>query len=292
MSFDNAKAYLEGNTYTMSYTKVLMENYGGWIEWCEDGRDSLLDIGSGPGSAIKEAVYPLLPANFSKCVLSDISPLMVEMQKKVFSGLSGVSCEILDIGNEISEKQLHRIGTFDHITSFFCLMWVADQQKAMDNIYKLLKPGGDCFLVIMADSLIIDVLLSVCIKPRWRDCLAGWENFYVYPYTQIDNAKAKALQFMKNAGFVETKAELIRKPFDFSTDKEMEKFLRGFPTKFSRDVTENEKEEIFQERLKYMDKYVVGNFRDNEGRIHKPNVDLVLYGKKNKFSAASRTQRA
>uniref|UniRef100_A0A1B0F0K8 Methyltransferase type 12 domain-containing protein n=1 Tax=Phlebotomus papatasi TaxID=29031 RepID=A0A1B0F0K8_PHLPP len=148
-----------------------------WINWRKDGHDSLLDIGSGPGNTIREVLYPLLPINFSRLVLSDISGPMVELQKREFQGYDRVSCEVLDIGTQISDDMSKKLGTFDHVTSFFCLMWVADQQIAMDNVYKLLKPGGDCFLVIVADSPIFDAICSVCEKPRWKEYFIGWKDF-------------------------------------------------------------------------------------------------------------------
>ncbi|XP_059607481.1 juvenile hormone acid O-methyltransferase-like [Phlebotomus argentipes] len=282
MSFENAKAYSEGNNYTKVYTKVLLDEFFDWIEWRKDGKDSVLDIGSGPGNTIRVALYPRLSSNFSRLVLSDISEPMVELQKREFAGIGRVSCEVLDIGVEIDGNLARKLGTFDHVTSFFCLMWIKDQQQAMDNIYSLLKPGGDCFLVIVADSPVIDAILSVCEKPRWKEYFTGWQDFYVYPYRMLDEAKAKALKFMERSGFEDLKAEFRQDPFEFGSDKAKENFLKSMPSKFAKNVTAEEEEEIFQERLQYFDQFVLGQYRDNAGRIEKPNTYLILYGKKNK----------
>ncbi|XP_055701670.1 juvenile hormone acid O-methyltransferase-like [Phlebotomus papatasi] len=282
MSFENAESYFEGNNYTKVYTKILMDEFYEWINWRKDGNDSLLDIGSGPRNTIREVLYPLLPINFSRLVLSDISGPMVELQKREFKGYDRVSCEVLDIGTQISDDMSKKLGTFDHVTSFFCLMWVADQQIAMDNVYKLLKPGGDCFLVIVADSPIFDAICSVCEKPRWKEYFIGWKDFYVYPYTEIDKSKAKGLKFMEMAGFVDTKAELRENFFEFGCDEHKENFLRSMPNRFSKDVTDKEEEEIYQERLEKFDEFKLGEYRDNTGRINKPNTYLILYGKRPK----------
>ncbi|XP_059622893.1 juvenile hormone acid O-methyltransferase-like [Phlebotomus argentipes] len=282
MSFENAEAYLNSNKFIKDLTQKLLDQYYEWIQWRKDGKDSILDIGSGPGNAFYETMYSRIPENFSRIVLSDISKPMVELQKKVFQGIDRVSCEVLDIGSPIDENLLRKLGTFDHVTSFFCLMWVKDQQQAMDNIYKLLKPGGDCFHVIVADCPVIDTLLSVCEKPRWKDFFTGWEDFYVFPYIQLDKSKSKGLQLMKNAGFLEIKAEIGYYPFNFRSDRERELFLRSMPNKFSKNVTAEEEEEIFQERLQFFDKFNLGQYRDNIGKNDKLNSYLILYGKKSK----------
>uniref|UniRef100_A0A1L8DN67 Putative juvenile hormone acid methyl transferase n=1 Tax=Nyssomyia neivai TaxID=330878 RepID=A0A1L8DN67_9DIPT len=270
-----------GTKFHIDFTKVLVNDFFGWINWRKNGMDTILDIGSGPGHTVHEAILPKLPQNFSKLVLSDISPEMVALQKEEFAGNPKISCEILDIGSDISEDLLCRLGTFDHITSIACLMWVPDQQKAMDNIYKLLKPGGDCFLSIVAKSPAMDAITSVCEKPRWKDFFIGWKDFYVFPYNiDIEEAKLKALNYMKKAGFVETKADLRHNPFLFESDQEKENFLRSRPNKFSKDVSTKEEEEIFQDRLEVFDKFNLGNYRDNSNKIEKLNSHVILYGKK------------
>uniref|UniRef100_A0A1L8DL10 Putative juvenile hormone acid methyl transferase n=1 Tax=Nyssomyia neivai TaxID=330878 RepID=A0A1L8DL10_9DIPT len=266
MSFKNAIAYKGGNQYTVHVTKLLMDKFYGWLNWREDGMDSILDIGSGPGNTVRESIYPLLPPNFTKLVVSDISPQMVELQKKEFNNYNRVSCEVLDIGVDINEDLRSKLGTFDHITSFFCLMWVADQQKAMDNIYNLLKDRGDCLLVIVADTPILDALLSVCEKSKWKEYFTGWENYYPYPYTSLHEAEAKGQEFMRKAGFVETKADFLHYPFLFANDLERENFLRSMPNGIIKEVSAELEEEIFQERLKFFDKFNLGNYRSNAGR--------------------------
>ncbi|XP_055692271.1 juvenile hormone acid O-methyltransferase-like [Lutzomyia longipalpis] len=280
MSFKKAEEYKKANNFHVKFTKVLMNEFSGWLNWRADGRDSVLDVGSGPGNTVRESIYPLLPPNFTRLVLSDISPQMVELQRKEFSGFERVSCEVIDIGSEISDEMKKKLGNFDHVTSFFCLMWVADQQRAMDNIFELLKPGGDSFLVIVADGPFVDTLVSICEKPRWKDCFTGWRDFYAFPYIELDGAMSKGLGFMENAGFIDTKAELRYNSIQFANDEQKENFLRSMPNKFSKEVSAEEEEEIFQDRLKFVDKFNFGNYRDNSGRIIKPSAYLILYGKK------------
>uniref|UniRef100_A0A1L8DNC6 Putative juvenile hormone acid methyl transferase n=1 Tax=Nyssomyia neivai TaxID=330878 RepID=A0A1L8DNC6_9DIPT len=281
MSFEKAKEYKAGNQFIIKITKLLMDKFSVWINWRQDGQDSFLDIGSGPGNTVREVIFPHLPVNFSRLVVSDISPQMVKLQKEEFADNNRISCEVLDIVSDFGENVRKILGTFDHITSFYCLMWIKDQQKVMNNIYSLLKPGGDCLLVIVADTPVLDTLISVCEKPKWKEYFIGWEDFYIFPYNKLNEAKDKGLEFMNKAGFVEMKAELVDNMIQFTNDVEKENFLRSMPNKFSKKVSAKDVEEIFQERLEVFDKFNLGDYRDNSGRINKPLTSLILYGRKN-----------
>ncbi|GAB0100279.1 hypothetical protein DMENIID0001_162920 [Sergentomyia squamirostris] len=280
MAFLHAKEFQAANKYNIDFTNKLMDEFYGWIQWRPDGKDTLLDIGSGPANSLRMSFYPRLPKSFERFVCSDISPPMVDLQKQEFRGYDKVSSVILDISADISDDLAGKLGTFDHITSFSCLHWISDQQKAMDNIFKLLKPGGDAFLSIVADSPINDAILEVCDQPQWKEFFESTKDFYIHPYFTLDEAKAKGLGFMKKAGFVDLKAELREEWFDFKDDDEKENFLRGFPNIFSKEATEEEEEMIFRERVKVLDKFVLFLHRNNVGKIRKPNSYLILYGRK------------
>ncbi|XP_059622772.1 juvenile hormone acid O-methyltransferase-like [Phlebotomus argentipes] len=284
MAFENAETYLKGSKCIINHTEDLLNEFNDWIQWRKDDKDSILDIGSGPGNSFHSTMFCRLPENFSRIVLSDISKPMVELQKKVFQGIDRVSCEILDIGSPIDENLSKKLGTFDHVTSFFCLMYVRDQERAMKNIYNLLKPGGDCFHVIVLDSPMLDAALSVCENPRWKDYFSGLQDNDMLPYIKLDkfSAKFKALKLMKSEGFINLKAKIRCKSIDFESDSEKENLLRSMPCKFCEEITPEEEEEIFQERLQFLDQFVLGQYRDNTGRIEKPNTYLILYGMKSK----------
>ncbi|GAB0088941.1 Methyltransferase type 11 [Sergentomyia squamirostris] len=280
MSFKNVINYYKLNNFTPATTSVLMEEYYQWIDWKKDDNLSLLDIGSGPGHTFRESVYPLIPENFSRIVLSDISAEMVEVEKMEFYGDHRVYCEVMDIGVEIPNDLRKRLGTFDHITSFFCLMWISDQQKAMDNIYGLLKPGGNAFLVLAADSPVVDAMLSVCESPKWKEHCIGWQDFYVYPYKNLKEAENKGINFMLRAGFTNVKAELRNHPFCFESDEEKERFLRGIPNYCTKNVPLEIQEQIFQDRLAHFDQFNLGPYRNNDKKVEKENTMLILFGEK------------
>ncbi|XP_055701671.1 juvenile hormone acid O-methyltransferase-like [Phlebotomus papatasi] len=262
-------------------TNIIIEKYHKWLYWREDKEESFLDVGSGPGDIVRAVIYPCLPANFSRLVLSDISEPMIELEKKNFKGCDRVSCEVLDIGTKISEQKLKDLGTFDHVMSFFCLMWVPDQETAMENIFKLVKPRGDCFIVLAANSTILDAVTSVCESPRWKEYFIGWQDFYAFPYRKLDEAKEKGMKFLKNAGFVDIKADLMTNYIKFLSDEQKVNFLSSMPNKFSKEVTKEEENEIIKERIQHLTKsQQAAKDDDNAGKYDVISTYLILYGKK------------
>ncbi|GAB0099158.1 hypothetical protein DMENIID0001_150040 [Sergentomyia squamirostris] len=280
MSFDNTLAYVRANNFTSDYAKILMDEFGDWINWRKGGEDAVLDIGSGPGRAVREALLPHLPGTYSRVVCSDICPEMVERQRREFEADDRISGEVIDISVKFQNDLIARIGTFDHVTSFFCLHWVHDQQKAMDNIFRVLQPGGDALLVIAADSPIFDALLCVCDNPRWRECFDDIKDIYSFPYMKLDEAADLGVKFMEKAGFVDVKAELREWYFNFATNAEREDFLRSMPNKFSKKITPEQEEEIFQERLAFFNKDDIGDCTGRPEILERPNTYLILYGRK------------
>lgn len=118
---------------------------------------SLLDIGCGAGDVTMEIITEVLPTNFERLVGVDFSEEMVRFAREHYSHPC-VSFEKLDIGLDLENQTLKDIEPFDHITSFNCLHWVTKRQPAtVENMYKLLKPGGDMLLLFVVTHPIYKV---------------------------------------------------------------------------------------------------------------------------------------
>ncbi|XP_055691294.1 juvenile hormone acid O-methyltransferase-like [Lutzomyia longipalpis] len=126
------------------YIKLFISKLSELVKWRPNG--SILEVGCGTGDATLKYICPELPQDFSKLVCTDISEEMVEETEKLFAKDPKISCSVLDITRDLEASEKNQ---FDHILSTHCLMWVTDQQKAFQNLYDLLKPGGSCFLIFV-----------------------------------------------------------------------------------------------------------------------------------------------
>ena len=70
----------------------------------------------------------------------------------------------------IRSLELVGLETVDLILSIHCLHWIQeeDQGKAVTNIWKLLKPGGRCYLLIFSWSDMLPLQEQLIYHPKWR----------------------------------------------------------------------------------------------------------------------------
>lgn len=109
-----------------------------------DGKDSVLDIGSGSGDVSTEIIKSVFSNEFSYLLGADINPNIVKYANTNFRS-SNIQFDRLDVGGDITDF-LKKHNTFDHIISLLCLQLVPDQKIAMINIFNLLQPNGDYLL--------------------------------------------------------------------------------------------------------------------------------------------------
>jgi len=119
-----------------------------WMPWAQDGYPLLsnlidyeklkgkkvLDIACGTGWSTEQ--FSRANADVSAI---DITPKAVELAKKRFE-LYGLKAEILVAD---AEKLPFPDNHFDYVLAWGCLMHTPDTQKAIDEIYRVLKPGGE-----------------------------------------------------------------------------------------------------------------------------------------------------
>lgn len=124
---NKAKLYSCSNGVQRRDAKEVIEEFGHLIQWREDNRDSLLDIGCGSGDVIVDFIYPLMPIKFDRLIGADLSNEMVRFargQHKKYHKLSFIQ---MNIESDLTQT-LTDIELFDHITSFYCLHWVQNQK--------------------------------------------------------------------------------------------------------------------------------------------------------------------
>lgn len=123
-----AKPYEQTNHVQRYDAQQIMKEFLRIFRWRLDGKDSLLDVGTGSGDVLMDILRPSLPRNFRKIVGSDFSAEMIEHCNAVhkFRHVDKVDFKILDIETERLPKEF--INEYDHVTSFYCLHWIKNQR--------------------------------------------------------------------------------------------------------------------------------------------------------------------
>ena len=139
-----AKMYVKNDTVSTRmglHDKYSVNKYG-WNNWVFDQyafRDgmSILELGCGPGG-IWLGRDDRMPKD-AKIILSDFSALMVEKARSLLKDYPAFSFEQIDIQNIPYDD-----ASFDIVIANHMLYHVPDQEKALWQIYRVLKAGG-CF---------------------------------------------------------------------------------------------------------------------------------------------------
>lgn len=200
----NIQLYKRINKLQRWLCKSLMAEFSHRFKWLDDGRDSLLDIGCGPGDVTADFILSALPPQFSRIVCADISDKMLNAARQTVRS-PNASFEILDIGKPLDTNVWTK--PFDHITSFSALHWAPDKQQTMENIYNLLKPGANCFLMFLSNWSIFTVANELANHPKWASRLPDIDRHL--PSYQFSSNSAKELEsIMQNVGFSEFEIEV------------------------------------------------------------------------------------
>nr|QNT17933.1 juvenile hormone acid O-methyltransferase [Colaphellus bowringi] len=158
--------------------------------------DVVLDVGSGDGRFSVEILMARLPGNFGKFIGCDCSEVMVEFAKKNHRKAK-VEFVHFDIAAKVLPEDFE--GRFHHIFSFYTLHWVKKQRKAFENMYKLLKPGGDMLLTFLASNSIFDIYLNMSKIKKWKPYS---KKDYIAPYHGLKHPEKQLEKLMQKIGFV------------------------------------------------------------------------------------------
>jgi juvenile hormone-III synthase len=123
----NAKLYSRNNCAQRKSANDLLKDFAHHFNWPIDRNGRLLDIGTGSADVLMDLVVPKIPEN-AKAFGSDISIEMVNFARKTFENES-VTFYQADISADYEILRKKIPGTFDNITSFFCLHWIQNQRS-------------------------------------------------------------------------------------------------------------------------------------------------------------------
>lgn len=125
---NNPELYSRANDVQRYDAERLISVYGQKIKWLHDGTDSLIDMGCGSGDVLIDFVYPCIPRNFQRIVFSDINPEMIDYARCQYGHIGRAEFRILDMATKTQKLPIDLRGQFDHVTSFYTLMWVQNQR--------------------------------------------------------------------------------------------------------------------------------------------------------------------
>ena len=124
------KAFCRSTPWTLFTSRVI-------LPWALQGlrpEGELLELGAGSGgmAAATTSTFPEL-----RVTATDIDPAMVEAGRKRLHGRAGICVEQADVTQLAYDDD-----SFDYVASYLMLHHVIDWRRALDEVTRVLRPGG------------------------------------------------------------------------------------------------------------------------------------------------------
>jgi ubiquinone/menaquinone biosynthesis C-methylase UbiE len=171
--------------------------------------EHVLDIATGPGVAAFMTADRVGPDGV--VIATDISEKMVEATRAEAErgGVKNMQFERVD-----AEELAYPDASFDAVLCVLGLMFPADPQRAIDQIYRVLKPGSRA---------------AVCVWGRRERC--GWSSIFPIVESRVESDvcplffqlgfETALTRAFTQAGFTEVTEERLSRPLDFPGAPEM-----------------------------------------------------------------------
>ncbi|KAG5887595.1 hypothetical protein JTB14_025754 [Gonioctena quinquepunctata] len=208
--------------------------------------------------------------DFNELVGCDISEEMLESARKNFQH-PRVSFILMDISTKNLPSELEN--RFDHIFSFFCFHWVQNPKQALTNLYKMLKPGGEIFLLFIERHSFDVPYENLSKYEKWSKY--GHENF-ISPFHHSLNAHEEWKMAMDEAGFHNGVCKLEETFFEYEDEKAFEDLWLSVNPIFTK-VPKKDREEYRRDHMKEMIKPKENFIHQNiEGRPFRSDFNIII----------------
>ncbi|KAL3281354.1 hypothetical protein HHI36_004566, partial [Cryptolaemus montrouzieri] len=281
MSF--AKHVQQYNRLTVNFQKVIDTYYAyrGSLNFPKNGPFAVMDIGCASGRALTEVLHPFLPENYTELVGIDIDHSMIEYCRTLKVD-PRISFEQMDIATEkLPEKFKNH---FSLLFSSFCLMYVKDFRKALQNSHELLKMNGELlFSFLYKRNPVYEVYKELYRNDIWKPYTKEFKDFVPY-YSSEDRETV-----LKN-DFAEVCFELVR--HEFHSDHHIRNSRRNLLDLFiamnaiSRSIPEEKKQHFLKDFESVLcDKGFLGptNIEGIDGEVEINYPIVVIHAKKSEI---------
>ncbi|GBO41008.1 Juvenile hormone acid O-methyltransferase [Araneus ventricosus] len=178
-------------------------------------KEVVLDVGCGPGGNTLQLVLPLFP-QAEKIFAIDFLPDMIEFARN-HNYHPLIEYSVANIENWSMVEQWK--GQISKLISIHCVHWMKDKKRGFQNMFQLLKPGGEAALCFLMSSPIFVVTLELESNPKWSKFFKDVDNFV--PDTHINkHESSRYIKMLEDIGFDILHYEEEMKSDPFSSDEE------------------------------------------------------------------------
>ncbi|XP_056630747.1 juvenile hormone acid O-methyltransferase-like [Diorhabda sublineata] len=243
---------------TSIHSVYLLNKYKHLIKW--KNNPSIMEFGFGDGGTSAAALQPLIPQDCKEFIAADVSQQMVKYAKQN-AKLPKVG-KIIQFNISAQDIPLEFQNRFDHIFSFFtfhCIPKIS-ASKAFNNVYKMLKPGGQTFHVFLLPTPLDDIFYEMSKHLKWGKY--GQESM-LSPYYFESNQQDSCKRDIVNSGFVDIEMRLEEFVHEFPHEEAWKENYIAVNAAYSS-IPLEEKEEYKKYFFKRIKEKVIINNEDND----------------------------
>lgn len=269
------ETYGETNSTPREGAALALKKYGHLIQWRKDNQDTVMDIGCGPANVLVDLILPVIEGKFSTIYAVDLSPKMIQFCLEKYSQMEKIKFMVLDILKD-DRDFVNKYGQVDHVLSTYALHWMVDQPKGFQNIFNLIKPGGDLFSIHIISSRYFNVLNYMDQNEKWSPYFDNLKQYV--PFTQnSDDPERDIKDMLSNIGFVDIFTEVVHQVATKDVEG-MLALLKGISAQMDR-IPEERQMEYIRDCFEYG---VANDFVEvtESGEVNIALDVVILYAKK------------
>ncbi|XP_072377363.1 juvenile hormone acid O-methyltransferase-like [Diabrotica undecimpunctata] len=259
--------WIKGNCVTQLLTKETLNKYRHLLKWKKN--ETIFEFGAAHGNTSVKSVLPVLPKDYKEYVLSDISPDMVNHMKK---NLKIPRSKIIqhDIATERLQDEFKN--KFDHIFGIHVMHMMPNPRQAFININKMLKPGGQAFMLFDERLPMDHAFHNLLNYPKWSRY-----GHMLTPHYYSVNVEESYKQDIKAAGF---KSYILNVEKDYQIWFESEENRRTIMTAVNNvlpRIPEEQRDEYLRDYHREIERTGHIFFMEKDGQqIPYVNVNLIV----------------
>nr|XP_023021175.1 juvenile hormone acid O-methyltransferase-like [Leptinotarsa decemlineata] len=235
--------------------------------------EKILEISPGDGTLTMDLLIPLLPKNFKHYIgINYIEGVTAVAQANFpndkYPKITFVNCDIQEEFPGYSNE-------FDHVFALLCLHWMWNVRTAIQNIFEMMKPGGEILASFAEVSPVSDIFHNLSRNPKWAPY--GHEK-HISTFFYSENPLKDWIQTFTEAGFVDIKTSCEERTIEFPTEKNFEEvflaidpIFRKIPAEKKEEYLKDYFEEIRRGKMNYVE------YSNELGKsVHKTTFNCVF----------------
>ncbi|GJQ66756.1 putative juvenile hormone acid methyltransferase [Trypoxylus dichotomus] len=127
-------------------------------------KENVLEIGCAGGSITRNILLPYIKDYLKTLVAVDKSENMIKYAKET-NDSEHIDFQVMNATNK--EEIAKRKDEFDHIFSLFVAHWIPDNRNFISGLYAMLKPKGQIFVTVIAETAVHKAFAKQAIEGKW-----------------------------------------------------------------------------------------------------------------------------